>query len=65
MVALDGALALGEVDRIAEAVGVNLRLSLADLDEEFYDDGGLFAAQRLFGEQLEPLLNELNEELTV
>ena len=40
-------------------------MSLQDLTAvpEFSDRGGIFAAKRLFGADLEPLLDELTESL--
>ncbi len=53
------------LDRIAEAVGLNLAFTQEDLQDYFFDEGGLLAARRLFGEELPRLLDELNEVLVV
>ena len=53
------------LDRIAEAVGVNLSFTAADLNDYVYDQGGQIQAKRLFGETLPGLLQELNEVLVV
>jgi type I restriction enzyme R subunit len=53
------------LERIAEAVGVNLALTPADLQDEFFEEGGLLAARRVFGAELAGLLDELNEALVV
>jgi type I restriction enzyme R subunit len=53
------------LDRIAEAVGVNLTVTQDDLQDCFFDEGGLLAARRLFGAELPGLLDELNEVLVV
>jgi len=52
------------LDRIAEHIGVNLSVRADDLSMgEFYNKGGQFAAQRVFGESLPVLLDELNRAL--
>jgi len=54
------------LDRIAAHIGVNLRVALRDLQEagEFPQYGGIFRAQKVFGEQRLPaLLDELNDAL--
>jgi len=52
------------LDRIAEHIGVNLSVRADDLSMgEFYNKGGQFAAQRVFGEGLPALLDELNRVL--
>jgi type I restriction enzyme R subunit len=53
------------LDRIAEAVGLNLAFTQEDFQDYFFDEGGLLAARRLFGEELPVLLDELNEALVV
>jgi hypothetical protein len=53
------------LDRIAGAVGVNLAFTQDDFQDYFFDEGGLLAARRLFGEELPGLLDELNEVLVV
>lgn len=52
------------LDRIAEHIGVNLSVRADDLSMgEFYNKGGQFAAQRVFGDGLPALLDELNRAL--
>jgi type I restriction enzyme R subunit len=52
------------LDRIAEAVGVNLSVTSDDFQVgEMFERGGWIAARRLFGEELPVLLDELNEVL--
>ena len=53
------------LDRIAEAVGLNLAFTQEDFQDYFFDEGGLLAARRLFGAALPGLLDELNEVLVV
>jgi type I restriction enzyme R subunit len=53
------------LDKIAEAVGLNLAFTPDDFQEYFFDQGGLLAARRLFGDDLSALLGELNEALVV
>jgi len=53
------------LDRIAEHIGVNLKLTEEDLAVgEFFDRGGQFRARRQFGADLGILLDELNAGLT-
>ena len=52
------------LDRIAEAIGVNLNVTLDDFQHgELRDRGGLHAAGQLFGADLAPLVVELNKAL--
>jgi len=52
------------LNRIAEYVGVNLSIDLADLNSgEFYKRGGRIGATRVFGKALPGLLEELNQVL--
>jgi type I restriction enzyme R subunit len=52
------------LDRIAEHIGINLWVSIEDLNYgEFFNKGGQVAAARLFGIELNPFISELNEEL--
>jgi len=54
------------LDRIAEAVGVNLSMTAGDFQVgEMFERGGWLAARRLFGADLPVLLEELNETLAV
>ena len=54
------------LDRVAEAIGVNLSVSSDDFQYgEMFERGGWIAARRLFGEELPVLLEELNAELAV
>ena len=54
------------LDRIAEAIGVNLNVTPNDFQHgELFDQGGWVAARRLFGGELPVLLDELNESLAV
>ena len=53
------------LDKIAEAVGLNLAFTPDDFRDYLFDQGGLFAARRLFGDDLPVLLDELNEVLVV
>jgi type I restriction enzyme R subunit len=53
------------LDKIAEAVGLNLAFTQEDFQDYFFDEGGLLAARRLFGQELPALLDELNEVLVV
>jgi type I restriction enzyme R subunit len=54
------------LDRIAEAVGVNLSVTAGDFQVgEMFERGGWLAARRLFGADLPVLLEELNETLAV
>lgn len=54
------------LDRIAEAIGVNLSVSRDDFQNgDLSNRGGWIAAQRLFGVDLPILVDELNEELVV
>ena len=49
------------LDKIAEHVAVNVAISENDLASgEFYNRGGLFRARQAFGNELAPLLEELN-----
>ena len=50
---------------VKEHLAANVEISLQDLGDvpEFSDRGGIFAARRLFGADLEPMLNELTESL--
>jgi type I restriction enzyme R subunit len=50
---------------IARYIAANLEIEQRDLMETppFTDRGGLLAARRLFGEQLDPLLDDLQEVL--
>jgi type I restriction enzyme R subunit len=52
------------LDEIARQIGINLSVSLDDLNYfNFQGHGGQVAAQRLFGSRLEALLDELNMTL--
>jgi type I restriction enzyme R subunit len=52
------------LDRIAEAIGVNLGVRAEDFRYgELFNRGGWHAARRLFGDDLPELLEELNERL--
>jgi len=52
------------LDRIAEYIGVNLAVRPDDLAVgEFYNKGGQFAAARVFGKDLNAILDELNTVL--
>lgn len=52
------------LDEIARQIGINLSISLEDLNlAEFQRRGGQLAARRLFGAELVPLLDELNTTL--
>jgi type I restriction enzyme R subunit len=52
------------LDRIAEVVGVNLAFTRRDFNDYFQAEGGLNAANKLFGKaELNELLNDLNEAL--
>ncbi len=53
------------LDKIAEAVGLNLAFTQADFQDYFFDEGGLLTARRLFGQELPTLLDELNEVLVI
>lgn len=54
------------LDRIAEAIGVNLSVTNDDFQvSELFEQGGWIAAKRLFGAELPVLLEELNEALVV
>jgi type I restriction enzyme R subunit len=53
------------LDKIAEAVGLNLAFTQEDFQDYFFDEGGLLAARRLFGGELPALLDELNQVLVV
>ena len=53
------------LDKIVEMVGVNLAITPDDVNAYFFDEGGLVAAKRIFGNTLPALLNELNEVLIV
>jgi type I restriction enzyme R subunit len=54
------------LDRIAEAIGVNLSVTSDDFQVgELFQRGGWIAARRLFGAGLPALLEELNETLAV
>jgi len=53
------------LDEIAVHVGVDLSVTLDDLNEYFYDEGGILAARRVFGEALPHLLEDLNEVLVM
>ena len=54
------------LDRIAEAVGVNLSVTPDDFQVgEMFERGGWLAARRLFGAELPVLLEALNETLAV
>jgi type I restriction enzyme R subunit len=52
------------LDKIAEVVGVNLAFTRRDFNDYFQAEGGLNAANKLFGKaELNELLNDLNEAL--
>lgn len=52
------------LDRVAEAIGVNLSIAPDDLNAgEFYNRGGQVAAMRAFGRGLGAVLDELNAAL--
>lgn len=52
------------LDRIAEVVGVNLAFTRRDFNDYFQAEGGLNAANKLFGKtELAQMLDELNEAL--
>jgi type I restriction enzyme R subunit len=52
------------LDRMAEVVGVNLAFTRRDFNDYFQAEGGLNAANRLFGKaELNRLLTDLNEAL--
>jgi len=54
------------LDEIARHIGINVSVSLDDLNHySFQQRGGQVAAQRLFGAQLPSLLDELNTKLGV
>ncbi len=54
------------LDRIAEAIGVNLSVTSDDFQVgALFERGGWIAARRLFGVELPVLLEELNEALVV
>ncbi|MBN1936326.1 MAG: DEAD/DEAH box helicase family protein, partial [Anaerolineae bacterium] len=54
------------LDRIAEAIGVNLTVTAQDFGYgELFQRGGWLAARRALGDDLPALLEELNETLTV
>ena len=54
------------LDRIAEAIGVNLSVTSDDFQVgKLFERGGWIAARRLFGTELPVLLEELNEALVV
>jgi len=54
------------LDRIAEAIGVNLEVGPQDFQYgELFQRGGWVAARELFGEELPVLLEEMNEALVV
>ena len=53
------------LDKIAEHIGVNLAITAEDFNYgEFFNRGGQVKAVQLFGAELVPLLDELNEHLT-
>ncbi|MDR3577204.1 MAG: type I restriction-modification enzyme R subunit C-terminal domain-containing protein [Anaerolineaceae bacterium] len=52
------------LDEIARSIGINLSVSLDDLNyANFQGQGGQVAAQKIFGADLAPLLEELNTAL--
>ena len=54
------------LDEIARHIGINLSISLDDLNAYgFQPRGGQVAAQRLFGAELSALLEEINQALSV
>ena len=54
------------LDRVAEAIGVNLSVTSDDFQYgEMFQRGGWIAARRLFGADLAALVDELNEALAV
>ncbi len=54
------------LDRIVEAIGLNLNVTLQDLQHgALRDRGGLVAARQAFGDALPVLLDELNQALAV
>jgi type I restriction enzyme R subunit len=53
------------LDEIAQHIGVNLAFTQDDLNDYFHAEGGLFAARRLFGDELPILLEQLNKALVV
>jgi type I restriction enzyme, R subunit len=53
------------LDRIAEQIGVNVELTLEDLDNgEFFDRGGRWGLSRVLGNKWQAVLNELNVTLS-
>jgi type I restriction enzyme R subunit len=53
------------LDRIAGQIGVNLSVGLDDFDVgEFFSRGGRLGAMRVFGSELQLLIQELNDVLT-
>ena len=48
------------LDQIAEHIGVNVSVTRKDLDMIFLDWGGQVAATRVFGKELNALLEDLN-----
>jgi type I restriction enzyme, R subunit len=54
------------LDRIAEHIGVNLCMGVEDFAYgEFFNKGGQVGAIRVFGREIYPILEELNNNLTV
>jgi type I restriction enzyme R subunit len=54
------------LDKIAEAIGVNLNVTARDFHYgELFDQGGWPAARRVLGDELPALLDDLNESLAV
>jgi hypothetical protein len=53
------------LDEIAKYVGVNVAIALDDFaDSPFFDRGGLFGVQRVFGDGVSALVENLNSALT-
>ncbi|HEY59708.1 MAG TPA: DEAD/DEAH box helicase family protein [Anaerolineae bacterium] len=52
------------LDRIAERIGVNLKIGMEDFEYgEFFEEGGRIMASRVFGNNLLGLLNDINKVL--
>jgi type I restriction enzyme R subunit len=52
------------LDRIVEHIGINLRMSIEDLNYgEFFNRGGQVAAVKLFGIELQTLIENMNSDI--
>lgn len=51
------------LEAMRDEIAANANLALADVGEVFADRGGVYAARRVFGDRLGPMLDDLNKAL--